>query len=539
MKVACWILALAQFAFSHPVATECSNDADTRVTPGQKLMGMYVTPNDDSNVKISFSDEKGAPITSYSVGQTITVNASGFPQSFNATLSNGNIFTMNAFRLIRASGQAGNFTIPADQNWLAKKCNSQIYTPNDMPPKLPTESIATWKTDVQAGDVIFSAVWSAGPVDIARDKAYMFYTESTLKGPAPPTPAEACTCCQKECTRVLQDGFQMQWKVDLPAKELDVTLTYNKPAWIGFGFSSKGQMVGSEAVIYKPTAPATTQVYQLGGYTPSDIKVYSEDKFTQLSGEQKDGTTTLKFRRPFSGLVPVDLSDDFFLYAAGKDNTWEQHAVKFSGSISYGNNGGSDNPTMNKDMVTAHAILMTLAWGVLLPVGVFSARYLKGNPIWFKVHRACNALGALFTLIAFALIVAAYSQANKANFDILHGKIGLAVFIGACINPILAAIRPHPTPKTLWRLTWEWLHVKIGYVCLGLAWVNGVLGLKRYAGDTMSVPLEVVFYGGVTLSVLLFLFYETKLVQLRAKGEASLNGGYSPIHGSHYDATSA
>ena len=54
-----------------------------------------------------------------------------------------------------------------------------------------------------------------------------------------------------------------------------------------------------------------------------------------------------------------------------------------SGTLSGGTSTGVS--TDGKD--TAHAILMIVGWGLLLPLGVLFARCKEWGPIWFQLHR--------------------------------------------------------------------------------------------------------------------------------------------------------
>ncbi len=48
-------------------------------------------------------------------------------------------------------------------------------------------------------------------------------------------------------------------------------------------------------------------------------------------------------------------------------------------------------PTLHYRYIHLHGLFMGLSWGVLLPMGVIIARYLRHkDPLWFKIHRACQ-----------------------------------------------------------------------------------------------------------------------------------------------------
>ena len=54
----------------------------------------------------------------------------------------------------------------------------------------------------------------------------------------------------------------------------------------------------------------------------------------------------------------------------------------------------------------AHAWLMTIGWGILIPLGVVIARCFKQElgPRWFVLHRALQCLGLACALAAFIVM---------------------------------------------------------------------------------------------------------------------------------------
>ena len=75
--------------------------------------------------------------------------------------------------------------------------------------------------------------------------------------PAAPVP-DVVDCSAQFCDEVLADGFTMKYKINVPqdtSKEvctgctMSVEMYYDGDAWIALGFSTDGQMVGSDAVM--------------------------------------------------------------------------------------------------------------------------------------------------------------------------------------------------------------------------------------------------------------------------------------------------
>ena len=161
-------------------------------------------------------------------------------------------------------------------------------------------------------------------------------------------------------------------------------------------------------------------------------------------------------------------------------------------------------------LVIMHGVFMFLAWGILCPVGMFCARYLKErDPLWFKVHRAMMCAGLLCTVIGFGLIVPAIL--GSGHFKFAHGAIGLVVVILALLQPVNAVLRPHkPSPgeeRSVGRLIWEILHRWSGRTAVLLGLINCILGVL-IAVAPMSVVVtcivwcSVIFILGVVLEMI-------------------------------------
>ena len=125
-----------------------------------------------------------------------------------------------------------------------------------------------------------------------------------------------------------------------------------------------------------------------------------------------------------------------------------------------------------------HGILMFMAWSVILPFGVFVARYCRGNkpPRWFKIHRAFQSLGVVVALAGFAVAM----MINTAGkFGTIHGVFGLIITFLGFQQPINACFRPEPAwKKTKRRVCWEYYHKYSGRVAIFLGLINPILGLQ-------------------------------------------------------------
>ncbi|KAE9622129.1 hypothetical protein Lal_00032434 [Lupinus albus] len=132
--------------------------------------------------------------------------------------------------------------------------------------------------------------------------------------------------------------------------------------------------------------------------------------------------------------------------------------------------GGVDSRTKNKNI---HGILNAVSWGVLFPLGVIIARYVKkfpsADPAWFYLHVGCQ-------LSAYAIGVAGWATGLKLGSESvgitygLHRNIGIALFTIATVQIFALFLRPGKDHK--FRIYWNIYHYSIGYSIVILSLIN-------------------------------------------------------------------
>jgi hypothetical protein len=157
------------------------------------------------------------------------------------------------------------------------------------------------------------------------------------------------------------------------------------------------------------------------------------------------------------------------------------------------------DPSRTHDVGTAlswHGRLMTLAWGVLIPLGVVIARYLKVTPrqdwprqldnkMWWHGHLACQYTGGIcmvagLIIILFASRDGAHWQHRSTGYTVL--VFGAMQFVAGWLRgskggPTDTALRGDHYDMTLRRIVFERLHKAVGYLSLGLAAFTILTGL--------------------------------------------------------------
>ncbi|KAL4618813.1 hypothetical protein ACB092_06G037300 [Castanea dentata] len=165
-----------------------------------------------------------------------------------------------------------------------------------------------------------------------------------------------------------------------------------------------------------------------------------------------------------------------------------------------------------------HGIVCGISWGIMLPVGVLIARYLKvfkaTDPIWFKLHVTCQSSGYIIGLIGWATGLNLGAQLSGLRYK-THGCIGITLF---CLATIQVIVGHFVKPKERkYRIIWNIFHFFVGYGTTTLGIVNVFIGIhilepgQRWKGTYIGI---LVLLGCVavlleTLSTF-YLYYHEK-----------------------------
>eukprot|EP00899_Mesostigma_viride_P003516 jgi/Mesvir1/13165/Mv06129-RA.2 len=156
-----------------------------------------------------------------------------------------------------------------------------------------------------------------------------------------------------------------------------------------------------------------------------------------------------------------------------------------------------------------HAVLMVLAWAVLAPLGVASARFLRHllPTGWFQLHRAL-LVGAL--LVAGAGLQLVWTPQTRLNAPLNHGQIGLLAMGLLLFNPLNGWLRPGTAD--VGRPLWRRIHVWAGRVALLLGLGNVYIGMLVYGlHERVDMTFwKLLFQAGVVASILVWAVLETR-----------------------------
>ena len=398
----------------------------------------------------------------------------------------------------------------------------------------------------------------AGPSQAARPPPTASPTAAPIAAPAPIALAPAgrpvdCNEVQTEVVLSESPRFTLSYVVNIPDTDsnadisateadaggfIDVQLTYEGVGYVAFGPSPTGLMPGGQVVICLPDDGDVSK-YMMADRNQLAVNRMTGEQQTLIDAEvtQEDGVTTCRFRKllvePGEHAIESNAVNSF-VWATGGINALSYHrgrgAIELPLEACTSAGVGSVEVIRAADPFEqywrAHGILMGLAWGLFAPVAIVSAvcrRLIPGNGTWYKIHRTMNSLCFIFTVIGFAVAVAAFNGAGIDHFQFRHHQIGLTMFIVVIFQVVGGARRPHlPSPaapsklvqdssketeeeglgaagqtprlssaaagpepkKSTIRVAWEISHRIVGLILLVLGLSNGFTGLQLLAVRT-------------------------------------------------------
>lgn len=276
----------------------------------------------------------------------------------------------------------------------------------------------------------------------------------------------------------------------------------NRGGYVAIGFSGSGQMVGSSAIVGWPANGLSGLIkqYYLAGQSSSAV---IPDQSTLQLVANSTAVIVQSSRIYLAFQLATSQPSDRLIYSLGSPNflpQWpsyqlQQHIDQTSVQINYGTGQIVVQTSPYIGLKRTHGAMNMLAWGILAPVGVMSARYFKKwDPTWFYSHVLIQILAFALGVAAIILGIVLEGVLNVGDTITRHKIIGIAVLVLGCLQVTAILARPEKGSKA--RKYWNWYHHYAGRVLIILAVANIFYGLSL-GHEGVSWPLS---YG-------LFLFF--------------------------------
>ncbi|EPS64341.1 hypothetical protein M569_10439, partial [Genlisea aurea] len=245
--------------------------------------------------------------------------------------------------------------------------------------------------------------------------------------------------------------------------------------------------------------------YWIDGRDASGIHP-TQENLTYVRCRSENGIITLEFTRPLSAACDakgkpecgniIDPSTPLrVIWAMGSLWSWSSSDGLTARNMHFMTSkrpmsvllmrGSAEAEEDLRPVLAVHGFMMFLAWGILLPGGILSARYLKHvkDDSWFRIHVYLQYSGLTIVFLGFLFAVA---ELRGLVFDSFHVKLGLLAITLAASQPLNAYFRPKKPaigePPSSGRLAWEYAHVVTGRCGMAVG-VAAVFSGMKHLGD--------------------------------------------------------
>ncbi|KAK7387159.1 hypothetical protein VNO78_27709 [Psophocarpus tetragonolobus] len=314
----------------------------------------------------------------------------------------------------------------------------------------------------------------------------------------------------------------MHWNYEASSGVVDVAFkkaNVNGSVWVAWAINptSKG-MVGSQAFVGVHKSDGTIKAYTspITSYSP----IMQEGNLTfpvyAVSSSYTHGHLIIfaTFQLPRNTTLLNHAWNHGFV---SDDGTLRPHSFSLSNLHSFGTfdfvsgrvSQTSGNVNSRITFTNVHGILNTVSWGILMPVGVIMARYLKVfdglGATWFHLHRACQSLAFLIGIAGFGTGLHIGNHYGLHNTP--HRCVGLTLMCLAFTQVCVAlCLRPQKDHK--YRIFWNIFHYIVGYATIPLAIWNVFKGFdilnahniwkETYVGIIVSLAIIAVILEFIT-----------------------------------------
>ncbi|TXG54258.1 hypothetical protein EZV62_019514 [Acer yangbiense] len=125
-----------------------------------------------------------------------------------------------------------------------------------------------------------------------------------------------------------------------------------------------------------------------------------------------------------------------------------------------------------------HGILNVVSWGILLPIGVIIARYIRPfegmDPAWFYLHISCQFSAYIIGAAGWGTGLKLGSKSKGVTYS-THRNLGIALFSLCTLQVFALFLRPKKDHK--YRFYWNIYHHGIGFSILIMGILNVFKGL--------------------------------------------------------------
>ncbi|KAF6144281.1 hypothetical protein GIB67_024508, partial [Kingdonia uniflora] len=320
------------------------------------------------------------------------------------------------------------------------------------------------------------------------------------------------------CTDLTKLNSYLHWSYDSSKSSLSIAFiaTPSKPSgWIAWAINpfSTG-MLGSQALIaYRQGNGSMT----VGTFNVSNYKGVEPGKIAfevpEMEAEYVDGVMRIYATVVLTKAVGTVVNQVWQvgdgvtggipnIHGFTPDNLNSKATLDLvkGESNNNGGGGGGDSRLRKKNI---HGVLNAVSWGIMFPLGVIIARYMRtfksADPAWFYLHAFCQFSAYVIGVAGWATGLKLGSQSVGIVYK-NHKNIGIALFCFATLQIFALLIRPKKEHK--FRIFWNIYHHSVGYSIIVLGIINVFKGLdilKPEEKYKTAYEIVLIVLGGVAL----------------------------------------
>lgn len=287
------------------------------------------------------------------------------------------------------------------------------------------------------------------------------------------------------CSSLPTQSASLAWSLFPSDNTLHVLFSgvpLSSSGWVGWGINlgSSPAMIGTQALIafQAPTNGSNLLTYNVTSATKAGSPLQSTPIDLQVLDRKVQITASSVLIYVYLQLQPNQTVVNHVWNRGTDVVNFQPQAHPFavtdlasSGRIDLATGVSTTSEAPNQILKNRHAVLNTVGWGILLPVGVVAARYLRPltDPGWFYVH-------IFIQMVGYTLGVAGWATGLKLGNSsvgvvyLKHRNIGITLFAIATLQVMAIMLRPKKDHKI--RKAWNIYHYFLGLSILTLGILN-------------------------------------------------------------------
>ncbi|KAL3616308.1 hypothetical protein CASFOL_039698 [Castilleja foliolosa] len=353
------------------------------------------------------------------------------------------------------------------------------------------------------------------------------------------TPSETANCTSQSfptnkqiysfCNDLPTLNSYLHWSFDAAQSTLKIAFVAppaHPSGWIAWAINPTGLgMLGSQALVAFRDASGKMAVktYSISSYDPiKESKVWYSvsESSAEFSGGYMRLFATLVL--PEKGITVINhvwqVGGSVSGKGPGKHDT-QSGNLNSKGKLylSSGQSTGDSSHDSRTKPKNIHGILNVISWGILFPIGIIIARYMKtfpsADPAWFYLHVSCQLPAYVIGVAGWGIGLHLAAQSKGITYY-YHRNIGITLFCIATVQVFALFLRPNKDHR--YRVYWNIYHHGVGCAILVLAIINVFKGFDILRPDAKwrnAYIAVIAVLGGVAV----FLEVITWIITLKRK----------------------